>query len=61
LSQYTHISFEIYSDLFEIKFLDGKLSYRAREVKVSLFEIKSLDVKLSCRAKKKNSIHAIDR
>jgi hypothetical protein len=27
-----HILFEIYSDLFEIKFLDEKLSYKAKKV-----------------------------
>jgi hypothetical protein len=32
LSQFMHISFEIYLDLFEIKFLYGKLSCRARKV-----------------------------
>jgi hypothetical protein len=32
LSQFMHISFEIYSVLFEIKYLGGKLSYRVRNV-----------------------------
>jgi hypothetical protein len=41
-------------------FINKKLSYRAREVKVSLFEIKSLHVKLSYKTKKKIIIHAID-
>jgi hypothetical protein len=36
-------------------FINKKLSYRAREVKVSLFKIKSLHVKLSYRTKKRLS------